>query len=166
MEVERADVGGRVVEVGEDVVGREAAAGQREGVLDEAGAGAAEREEEGELLEELGERAVEVGVERRSPQIGERVGAGERGLEEGRDVAEPLFDLGPDRVAFAGSRSRGRRAGVVGGGAVYVRVDNCGSPASAAAERVAAAPEGVNREMREEAAGTQLYAGSPARADR
>lgn len=96
---EGAERGGGVVEVGEELARREATSGQGERVLDESGAGLPEGQEEGELLEDLRDGVVEVGVEGAAPQVDEGVGAGERRLEECGDVAEAQLDLRADRAA-------------------------------------------------------------------
>jgi hypothetical protein len=110
-----AGEGGGVVEGGEDVAGREAAAGQRKRVLDEAGAGPAERQQQRQLLEGLGQRVLEVGVAGRVPEVGERVGASERRLEERGQVAEPLLDLRAQGGELGGAGLGGGRrvAGLV-----------------------------------------------------
>ena len=110
-----AGEGGGVVEGGEDVARREAAAGQRQRVLDEAGAGPAERQQQRQLLEGLGQRVLEVGVAGRVPEVGERVGASERRLEERGQVAEPLLDLRAQGGELGGAGLGGGRrvAGLV-----------------------------------------------------
>lgn len=97
------DEGARVVEGGEHRGGRQAEAGEGERVLDEAGAGVAEGEQERQLLEDRGQGVVEPGVSGGVPQVGEGVRAGEGRLEEGRQVAVTLLDLRAQEPQPAGS---------------------------------------------------------------
>ncbi|MFY0537293.1 hypothetical protein [Nannocystis pusilla] len=158
------DEGARVVEGGQHGRGREAQAGERERVLDEAGAGPTEGQEEGELLEDGGQRALEVGVSGGVPQVGEGVRTGEGRLEEGRQVAETLLDLRAQggQAAPGPGLALGFEPALGGRSGMCVRVRDRSSPRENPAKRaLQGRARGVNCRTREEAVRTRFYRGFP-----